>query len=87
MAMYMVIERFKAGSSAAVYSRFAEMGRMLPPDLHYLDSWLQADDTTCYQLMETDDPKSFDKWIAHWDDLVEFEVQQLKQKPTGSDIT
>jgi len=81
MPMYMVIERFKAGSSTAVYERFQTKGRMLPPGLCYIDSWLRADDTTCYQLMKTDDPKTFDKWIAHWDDLVEFEVQKLKTKP------
>ena len=87
MPLYMVIERFKAGSSAAVYERFHAKGRMLPPGLRYHDSWLRADDAVCYQLMETDDPKSFDTWIARWDDIVEFEVQELKNKPTGSELT
>ena len=85
MPLYMVIERFKAGHSASIYERFNARGRMLPPGLRYLDSWLRADDAACYQLMETKDPKTFDKWIAHWDDLVEFEVRELKDKPIGSD--
>lgn len=84
MARYMVIERFRAGRSDAVYARFHAQGRMLPPGLAYLDSWLTADDRVCYQLMETDDPTTFDKWIAHWDDLVEFEIIDLKDKPTGA---
>jgi hypothetical protein len=24
--------------------------------------------------METDDPSLFDEWIAHWQDLAEFEI-------------
>jgi len=84
MPRYMVIERFRAGDSAAVYERVDSEGRMLPPGLRHLDSWLSADDDVCYQLMETDSPESFDNWIARWDDLVEFEVVELKQKPTGS---
>lgn len=84
MPLYMVIERFKQGHSAAVYERFETKGRMLPPGLSYCDSWLSADDDVCYQLMKTENPDTFDKWIAHWDDLVEFEVIELKQETTGS---
>ncbi|MEX0284855.1 MAG: DUF3303 domain-containing protein [Paracoccaceae bacterium] len=84
MQRYMVIERFRQGNSAAVYDRFHAQGRLLPEGLHYIDSWLSADDTTCYQVMETNHPETFDIWIAHWNDLVEFEVIELKDKPTGS---
>jgi hypothetical protein len=28
----------------------------------------------CSQLMETEDPSLFDKWIVNWSDLVEFEI-------------
>ncbi len=84
MSRYMVIERFRGGSSAAVYDRFARQGRMLPDGLAYLDSWLSADDSTCYQLMETNHLETFDKWFAHWNDLVDFEVIELREKPTGS---
>ena len=85
MQRYMVIERFKAGTSRAVYERFRDKGRMLPDGLVYLDSWLSADDSACYQLMETDTPEHFDRWTAHWDDLVAFDVIPLKPKPTGTD--
>ena len=84
MAQYMVIERFKEGHSAAVYDRFNAQGRMLPPGLRYIDSWLAASDDICFQVMETDTPESFDTWIANWDDLVSFEVIKLKEKPIGS---
>ena len=83
MPHYMVIEHFRSGTSQAVYARFAEKGRMLPDGLVYLDSWLSAQDDTCYQLMQTDRPETFDKWMRHWNDLVDFEVIELKEKPNG----
>lgn len=74
---YMVIESFKSGKTDAVYERFRQKGRMLPDGLEYIDSWLTADRTTCFQLMATDDPALFEAWIAEWDDLTDFEVVEL----------
>ena len=72
--LYMVVEHFKDGDAAAVFRRFRERGRMLPRGLRYVDSWVAADLSRCFQLMECDDPGLFEQWIAHWRDLVEFEV-------------
>ncbi len=83
MPRFMGIERFKSGQSGPVYARYHEKGRMLPEGLRYIDSWLSAGDDVCYQLMETQRPVTFDSWIANWDDLVNFEVIKLKEKPTG----
>jgi hypothetical protein len=47
---------------------------MLPDGLHYVDSWVASDFDRCFQLMETEDPVLFRKWIEKWEDLVEFEV-------------
>jgi hypothetical protein len=69
----MVIERFPAGAGP-VYRRAAEHGRMLPPGLAYVDSWVDVGLERCFQLMETDDPALLDAWIARWADLAEFEV-------------
>jgi len=69
----MVIERFVHGARP-VYERAAEQGRMLPPGLVYVDSWIDESLERCFQLMETDDPALFDEWIAQWSDLGEFEV-------------
>ena len=69
-----MIESFTAGPGP-VYARAAERGRMLPPGLAYLDSWIDERRLDrCFQLMETDDPGLFDHWIAAWSDLVEFEI-------------
>jgi Protein of unknown function (DUF3303) len=71
---YMVIESYTHGPGP-VYARAAERGRMLPPGLVYLESWIdQRTLDRCFQLMETEEPSAFDEWIADWDDLVEFEI-------------
>ena len=58
-----------------MYARAAERGRLLPPGLHYRDSWLDARSLDrCFQLMETDEPALFDEWARRWPDLVAFEI-------------
>ena len=70
----MVIETYTRGP-APVYERFEERGRMLPAGLTYLESWVDGRALDrCFQLMETSDPALFDEWIAHWSDLVRFEI-------------
>lgn len=73
--LYMLIERYPKGPKP-IYERAAVDGRMLPEGLHYLDSWVVDDDNLdrCFQLMETNDPSLFDKWLSKWDDLCEFEI-------------
>jgi Protein of unknown function (DUF3303) len=69
----MVIEHFVEGARP-VYERAAEEGRMLPPGLDYVDSWIDERLDRCFQLMETDDPSLFERWTAEWSDLVRFEI-------------
>ena len=72
--LFMVIEKFRDGNARPVYRRAQEKGRMLPDGLHYVDSWVASDFGRCFQLMKTEDPTLFQKWIKQWEDLVEFEV-------------
>jgi len=72
----MVIETFVQGARP-VYERAAEKGRMLPPGLLYLDSWIDERLQRCFQLMETDDPSALDEWMGGWSDLVSFEIVPL----------
>jgi hypothetical protein len=72
--LFMVVERFKNHNAKQVYRRAEAKGRMLPEGLHYVDSWVASDFDRCFQLMETEDPVLFRKWIEKWEDLVEFEV-------------
>ena len=72
--LYMVIERYRSGPGP-VYERAAARGRMLPDGLRYVSSWVAAATMDrCFQLMETDDVTLFQRWIADWQELVEFEV-------------
>ena len=68
----MVIEHFK--DETQIYQRFREKGRMMPAGLNYVSSWTDTDFKKCFQLMETDDAKLFDEWMANWSDIVEFEI-------------
>jgi uncharacterized protein DUF3303 len=72
--LYMVVETFTHGAQP-VYERAASQGRMLPPGLAYIDSWVDERRLDrCFQLMETEDGSLFDDWISKWSDLVDFEI-------------
>jgi hypothetical protein len=72
--LYMVIESFKNRDAVPAYRRFRDHGRLAPEGLTYVSSWVTADLTKCYQLMECVDPQLLGQWIAQWSDLVDFEV-------------
>ena len=72
--LYMIVERFRMGDAVAVYRRFRERGRQAPDGLTYISSWVTTDLTTCYQVMECDDPALLDLWTARWNDLIDFEI-------------
>ena len=78
---FMIIETFKPNCRHLVYERFRQQGRMLPAGLKYLDSWLEAKEDRCFQLMETCNKTLFNSWIDQWDDLVSFEIIELGEKP------
>jgi hypothetical protein len=75
--LYMVIEHFKGGDPVPVYRRFRDDGRLAPPGLTYVSSWVDTKFERCYQVMEADDPKLLDDWMAHWNDIVDFEVHPV----------
>ena len=85
MSQYMVIETFFPGQESAIYERLYKNGRMLPEGLVYLGSWLEKENNRCFQLMETENPAIFDQWINRWKDLAEFEVLELREKPSAPD--
>jgi hypothetical protein len=72
--LFMIVENFKNQDAVPVYRRFRERGRMAPEGLAYVSSWVDEKLEICFQLMETDDRDLLDQWIAHWEDLVDFEV-------------
>jgi hypothetical protein len=47
---------------------------MAPDGLKYVGSWIETNFDRCFQIMECDDARLLQEWIANWSDLVEFEV-------------
>jgi hypothetical protein len=72
--LFMVIERFKPGCSAAIGARFRTRGRMLPEGVAYLASWVEPSGERCFQIMEAPDAALLGVWTGHWNDLVDFEI-------------
>jgi hypothetical protein len=70
---YLIVETNRHGP-APVYARFRERGRMAPDGLTYVSSVVSTDGSRCFQLMECDDLRLLDEWMAAWEDLVAFEV-------------
>jgi len=72
--LYMIVEHFKNQDPLPVYRRFRDYGRLAPEGLQYVSSWVDDKLERCFQLMEADQPKFIDEWVANWNDLVDFEV-------------
>ena len=72
--LFMIIERYRGGDARPVYQRFREHGRMAPEGLWYVGSWVTADLSQCFQVMESEDRALLDEWMSRWADLVDFEV-------------
>jgi hypothetical protein len=81
----MVIERFKNRDAKAVYLRANELGRMLPEGLTYIGSWVEDTLDRCFQLMECEDPRLFQQWTLHWEDLVAFEIVHVVSSTEARD--
>lgn len=75
--LFMVVEGFKDGDPEPVYERFRDKGRQLPEGVRYVNSWVSADMTMCFQVMEAPDRARLDEWIDRWRDLVDFEVVEV----------
>src|SRR5262249_26881412 len=69
-----VVEHFKDDDAVPVYRRFREQGRMAPAGVNYISSWVTADLTRCFQIMEAPGRAMLDQWLARWADLGDFGV-------------
>jgi len=71
---FMVIERFKDRDAKPIYRRLRDEGRRMPDGLTYVGSWIEANFDRCWQVMECDDARVLQRWVAGWADLIEFEI-------------
>jgi hypothetical protein len=73
--LFMVVERFRDNDMAPIYDHLRAHGRGLPDGLTYVDSWVAADFSRCFQLMECEDAALFQAWAMHWRGLgATFEI-------------
>ncbi|HEY5406263.1 MAG TPA: DUF3303 family protein [Ginsengibacter sp.] len=70
----MIIETFHPNKVKQLYKRFEEKGRLLPEGVQYINSWINEDVTTCYQVMESESEEKLRGWIQNWIDLSDFKV-------------
>ena len=71
---YMIIEKFYPDKIKELYQRFAEMGRLLPEGVTYINSWIDENVETCFQLMESESIEKLHEWINNWKDYADFEI-------------
>ena len=84
----MIIERFRDQNAKAVYSRFRKKGRLMPDGITFLGSWVAADLSRCFQVMECDDITQLQRWAVEWSDLIEFEIVPVVEgKETGAALS
>jgi len=74
---FVVIERFRNRDPKPMYRRLRDRGRSQPEGLKYVGSWIEVNFDRCFQLMECDDARLLQQWIARWSDLMEFEIVPL----------
>ena len=73
--LFMVIESFRDNDMVPVYQHLREGGRSLPEGLEYVDSWVEANFSRCFQLMRCDDLRLIQAWILEWRNCgVAFEI-------------
>ena len=64
--LFMIIERFRDNDMLPIYKRVRDEGRSLPEGLKYVDSWVEPNFARCFQLMECDDLRLFQRWVLTW---------------------
>jgi hypothetical protein len=78
--LFMVIEKFRNQDGKAVYRKLRDSGRSLPDGLKFVAS--SADLGRCFQLMEASDITLFQRWIADWREVAEFEIVPVVEGKT-----
>ena len=64
--LFVVIERFRDNDMIPAYQRLRHAGRSLPGGLEYVDSWVEAGCSRCFQLMRCDDLSLLQEWVLQW---------------------
>jgi hypothetical protein len=74
LPMPLISEHFKHGDRKLVGERFTRNGRMMPDDIAYHASWLDATGARCFQIVEAPHLELLRPWLKRWEDLIDFEI-------------
>jgi hypothetical protein len=72
--LFMVIEDFRGRDPKAIYRRFRDRGRMMPDGLRFHHSWVAADMSRCFLVLEAEDAALLQQWAIEWLDVAGFEI-------------
>ena len=81
--LFMVVERFRSGRAPEAYKRFNALGRLAPENLQTVGSWVTADLSRCFQIVEAESASTIQRWVGSWVDLIDFEILPVSQ---GADV-
>jgi hypothetical protein len=85
--LFMIIERFKDHDMVPVYRQLRDGSRMLADGLRYIDSWVEPSFRRCFQLMECDDLRLFQRWVLGWRGFgVSIEVVPVVESKETQDV-
>ena len=84
--LFMVIEHMRPGRAPEIYRRFRDRGRLAPPGVHYVASWVDLDFRRCFQIMEADSLAELRQWTVNWEDLVEFEIVPVRSSAEAAEL-
>ena len=71
---YLIIEHFYPDRIKDLYDAFDRKGRLLPEGLTFLNSWIDEEVKTCYQIMESPRLDLLYEWTELWKDYATFEI-------------
>lgn len=72
--LFIVTEDFRGCDRKEIYRRLRDRGRLKPDEVVVHHSWIAADMSRCFLLVEADDATFLQRWVIEWADLVEFEI-------------
>ena len=71
---FIVIEDFTGCDRKDIYRRFRDRGRLKPDELVVHHSWIAADMSRCFMIVEAADVSPLQRFAIEWLDLCSFEI-------------
>lgn len=83
---FMIVETFRSEDAKAIYMKARDQGRGMPEGLQSVHSWVSANLEHCFQVVVCDHVAALQSWVAHWSDLIQFEIIPVISGKETSDL-